>query len=140
MEVDIRDFCLNCCCKVGGEASFDSPYRACGSGGLANSLGGANCVPYTCSVSIVPGPRPAYRRLQYGYCKRREAELGPGKRLVARAVSAYQSSKEVVVCCLQASCFTNPQHYCTAGNKTGSKSPKNQKKCVVANALLLYSK
>ena len=47
MEVDIRDFCLNCCCKVGGEASFDSPYRACGSGGLANSLGGANCVPYT---------------------------------------------------------------------------------------------
>ena len=77
MEVDIRDFCLNCCCKVGGEASFDSPYRACGSGGLANSLGGANCVPYTCSA--LPGPCPASRRLQHGYCKRREAGLGPGK-------------------------------------------------------------
>ena len=62
---------------------------------------------------------------------------GLGTRLVARAVSAYQSSKQVVVCCLQASCFTNPQHYCMAGNKTGSKSPI---KCVVANALLLYSK
>ena len=65
-----------------------SPYRACGSGGLANSLGGANCVPYTCSVSVVPRPspkaslqyaRPASRRLQYGYRKRREAERGPGK-------------------------------------------------------------
>ena len=65
---------------------------------------------------------------------------GLGKRLVARAVNANQSSKQVVVCCLQASCFTNPQHYCTAGNKTGSRSPiLNQKKCVVANALLLYS-
>ena len=53
MEVDIRDFCLNCCCKVGGEASFDGPYRACGSGGLANSLGGANCVPYTRTCSAL---------------------------------------------------------------------------------------
>ena len=33
---------------------------------------------------------------------------GLGKRLVACAVSAYQSSKQVVVCHLQASCFTNP--------------------------------
>ena len=53
-------FCLNCCCKVGGEPSFDSPYRACGSGGLANSLGGANCVPYARNaLASFPGPRPA---------------------------------------------------------------------------------
>ena len=65
------------------------PYRACGSGGLANSLGRANCVPYTRSVSVVPRPSPmaslqyarpaSRRRLQYGYRKRREAERGPGK-------------------------------------------------------------
>ena len=65
---------------------------------------------------------------------------GLGKRLVACVVSAYQSSKQVVVCRLQVSCFIIPQHYCRAGNKTGSKSLINQKKCVVANALLLYSK
>ena len=36
---------------------------------------------------------------------------GLGKRLVARAVNAYQSSKQVVVCCLQASCFTSVVFY-----------------------------
>ena len=126
-----------------------SPYRACGSGGLGNSLGGANCVPYTLSVSVVPRPspiaslqyaRPASRRLQYGYRKRREAERGPGKEASSACCERLPERQEVAVCCLQASCFTNSQHYCTAGNKTGSKSPINQKKCVVANALLLYSK
>ena len=82
-------FCLICCRKVRGEASFDN--RACGSGDLSNSLGGANA---------------RYIR-------------------VARAVSTYHSSEQVVVCCLQTSCFTNPQRYFTAGNKTGSKSPIN---------------
>ena len=43
-------FCLICCCKVWREASYDSPYRACGSGSLANSLGGANCILYARST------------------------------------------------------------------------------------------
>ena len=42
------NFCLICCREVSGEASFDSPYRACGSGGLANSLGGANACHVCC--------------------------------------------------------------------------------------------
>ena len=79
------------CLFVAVKFEVKSPFRACGSGGLANSLGGANCVPYTRSASVVPRPspmasspslqyaRPASRRLQYGYRKRREAERGPGK-------------------------------------------------------------
>ena len=102
-------------------------------------------MPYT--VVSFPGPHPACSTLAQlpvacSTVTASDGKLGKGlgTRLVARAVSAYQSSKQVVVCCLQVSCFTNPQHYCTAGNKTGSKSPISQKKCVVANALLLYSK
>ena len=102
-------FCLICCCKVWREASYDSPYRACGSGSLANSLGGANCILYARST-------------------------------LASFPDTYQSSKQVVVCRLQALCFINPQHYYLASNKTRSKSPINQKKCIVANALLLYFK
>ena len=66
-----------------------SPYRACGSGGLANSLGGANCVQNTGSAFAVPRPSPGFpsvavhsptsRHLQYAYCKQREAGQGPGK-------------------------------------------------------------
>ena len=37
-------------------------------------------MPYMRSaLSSFPGPRPASRRLHYGYCKRREAGLGPEK-------------------------------------------------------------
>ena len=140
------------CLFVAVKFEVKSPYRACGSGGLANSLGGANCVPYTRSVSVVPRPspmasspslqyaRPASRRLQYGYRKRREAERGPEKEASSACCERLPEQQAGSSLLLQASCFTNPQHYCTAGNKTGSKSPINQKKCVVANALLLYSK
>ena len=95
-------FCLICCCKVCDEASFDSPYRACGSGRLANLLGGANCVQ---NPSEIPGLRPASRRLQYARqlpvaCSTLTASNGKlgkelGKKLVAPCVSAYQSSKQV---------------------------------------------
>ena len=137
-------FCLICCCKV----SFDSPFRACGSGGLANSLGGANCVQNTRSAFAVPRPSPSFpslavrspasrrlqyarqlpvacstlasfpslavhspasRRLQYAYCKQREAGQGPGKEASSACCERLPEQ--------QASCFTNPQHYCTAGNK-----------------------
>ena len=67
-----------------------SPYQACGSGGLANSLGGANCVQNTGSAFAVPRPSPSFpsvgvhspasRHLQYAYCKQREAGQGPGKK------------------------------------------------------------
>ena len=92
-------------------------------------------MPYTCTHNTLvsfPGPRPwpacntlVQLPVACSTVTASDGKLseGLGKRLVARAVSAYQSSKQVVVCCLQASCFTNPQHYCAAGNKTCSKLP-----------------
>ena len=90
-------------------------------------------MPYMRSaLASFPGPRPASRRLQYAYCKRREAGRAYCKRVASSA--CCERLPEQQAGSLQASYFTNPQHYCTAGNKTGSKSPI---KCVVANALLL---
>ena len=73
-------------------------------------------MPYT--VVSFPGPRPACSTLTQlpVACSTVTASDGKlseglGKRLVARAVSAYQSSKQVVVCCLQASCFTSVVFY-----------------------------
>ena len=51
------------CLFVAVKFEVKSPYRACGSGGLANSLGGANCVPYTRSVSVVPRSSPMHGQL-----------------------------------------------------------------------------
>ena len=130
-------FCLICCCKVWGEASFDSTERV----GVAVYWAEWTACRIRLARLPFPGPRPASRRLQCAYCKQREAGQGPGKEAAwCERLPEQQAGINIVICRFQASCFTNPQHYCTAGNKTGSKSPINQKKCVVANALLLYSK
>ena len=85
---------------------------------------------------------PASRRLQYAYCKRREAGQGPGKETSSawceRLPEQQDLSFSSVVFSYKSTALLH--YYCTAGNKTGSKSPINQKKCVVANALLPYSK
>ena len=141
-------FCLICRCKFGGEAS---PYRACGSGGLSNSLGRANCVQNTGSAFAVPRPSPSFpslavhspasRRLQYAYCKQREAGQGPGKENSSAWCECLPEQQDLSFSSVVFYKSTALLHYyCVAGNKMGSKSPINQKKCIVVNALLLYSK
>ena len=43
-------------------------------------------------LASFPGPRPASRRLQYGYCKRREAGCGPGNEAIVLSHSDERTS------------------------------------------------
>ena len=106
---------------------------------LAVSSPASRRLQYARQLPSLAVSSPASRRLQYAYASNGKLGKGLGKKLVARGVSAYQR----VYCNLSFSSvvfYKSTALYSTAGNKTGSKSPINQKKCIVANALLLYSK
>ena len=96
----------------------------------------------TRSAFAVPRPSPSFpslavrspasHRLQYARqlpvaCSTLTASNGKlgkglGKKLVARGVSASRAaSRYIVICRFQASCFTNPQHYCTATKRAASR-------------------
>ena len=84
--------------------------------------------------------RPASRRLQYGYRKRREAERGPGKEASSACCERLPEQQAGSSLLFTSVVFYKSTALLYGRQQTGSKSPINQKKCVVASALLLYSK